>query len=159
MTSSATAAVTAGTVTLNIAGVTVPAAGASPVTNLAETAQYTATISWAPADAVFAPYTGYTVTVTLTAKEGYTLTGVAADFFKVGGAAATNAANAGVVTAVFPKPAEAALAAAEAEVVKAKAAAGGFECGQALVTNHRQDSQNMTCRQIDAAGYHRSGSI
>jgi len=44
----------------------------------------------------------YTATITLTAKEGFTLTGVAADFFTVADATATNPADSGVVTAVFP---------------------------------------------------------
>jgi hypothetical protein len=38
----------------------------------------------------------------LTAKEGYTLQGVTEDFFTVAGAAATNAANSGSITAAFP---------------------------------------------------------
>ena len=62
-------------------------------------------ISWAPAltaEGTFAPGTTYTATITLTAKPGFTLTGVTENFFTVAGAAATNAAGSGVVTAVFP---------------------------------------------------------
>jgi len=51
----------------------------------------------------FAASTVYTATITLTAKETYTLQGVKANFFTVNGATATNAANSGVITAVFPK--------------------------------------------------------
>ena len=40
--------------------------------------------------------------MTLTAAANYTLTGVSANFFTVSGATATNSANSGVVTAVFP---------------------------------------------------------
>ena len=137
VTSSATAAITLTVISIdNITGVTVPAAGAAPVTTLADTAQYTAAITWSPVDAVFDPYTVYTATITITPKTGYTLTGVAANFFKVGGATATNAANAGVVTAVFPKPAAAALAAATAEVVKAEGSKlqADLDAAQALVT-------------------------
>ncbi|MGI6299754.1 MAG: hypothetical protein ACOX52_01640 [Verrucomicrobiota bacterium] len=42
-------------------------------------------------------------TITLTAKAGYTLTGVSENFFTVEGAdTVSNAANSGVITAVFP---------------------------------------------------------
>jgi hypothetical protein len=41
-------------------------------------------------------------TITLTAKTGYTLKGVAADFFTVDGAEAANVAGSVVITAVFP---------------------------------------------------------
>ena len=85
-----------------IAGVTAPATGGTPVTAITETAQYTGTVTWLPADSPFKPGTAYTATITLTPKSGYTLTGVAANFFTVAGATATNAANSGVVTAVFP---------------------------------------------------------
>ncbi|MCL1969614.1 MAG: fibrobacter succinogenes major paralogous domain-containing protein, partial [Bacteroidetes bacterium] len=49
--------------------------------------------------------TVYTATITITPKTGYTLTGVSEDFFTVAGtsAHATNDANSGVVTAVFPQ--------------------------------------------------------
>ena len=100
---------TAGTaiepVTIDIAaigGVTAPVTGAAPVTAI-ETAQYAGTVTWSPAvSGTFAASTVYTATITLTAKNGYTLTGVTADFFTVAGATAINAANSGVITAVFP---------------------------------------------------------
>ncbi|NPV91921.1 MAG: choice-of-anchor D domain-containing protein [Firmicutes bacterium] len=88
--------------TAAIAGVTAPVKGAAPVDTIAATDEYTATISWSPADATFAPSTVYTATITITPKAGYTLTGVAENFFTVAGATATNPANSGVVTAVFP---------------------------------------------------------
>jgi hypothetical protein len=87
----------------DIPGVTPPATGGTPVTVIAETAQYTGTVSWLPADSPFLEDTIYTATITLTPKAGYTLTGVTADFFKVSGATTvSNAANSGVVTAAFP---------------------------------------------------------
>ena len=93
-------------VVINIAvipGVTAPATGATPVTAITETAQYTGTVTWNGDPVTFASATVYTATITLTAKAGFTLTGVAANFFTVAGAApVTNAANSGVVTAVFP---------------------------------------------------------
>ncbi|MCE5195861.1 MAG: hypothetical protein LLG09_01840 [Negativicutes bacterium] len=85
-----------------IAGVTPPVIGATPVAGISATEQYTASITWSPAHSQFLTDTIYTATITLTAKTGYTLTGVAQNFFTVAGAAATNAADSGVVTAVFP---------------------------------------------------------
>jgi len=88
-----------------IPGVTAPMGGGIPAATV-ETNQYTGTVEWDPEvdeDDGFAVGTEYTATITLTAKTGFTLTGVAADFFTVAGATATNAENSGVVTAVFPK--------------------------------------------------------
>jgi len=97
--------------TINIAaigGVTAPATGGTPVTAITTTAQYTGTVAWKrtsdddPLTGNFAASTEYTATITLTPTTGFTLTGVAADFFTVSGATATNSANSGVITAVFP---------------------------------------------------------
>ncbi len=85
-----------------ITGVTIPAQGETPVSTLADTTQYTATISWTGSPATFLASTSYTATITLTAKGGYTLSGVTANYFTVAGATATNSADSGVVTAVFP---------------------------------------------------------
>ncbi|WP_171056120.1 S-layer homology domain-containing protein [Paenibacillus sinopodophylli] len=95
---------TAATITTaTIAGITVPEAGAVPVTTLTDTSEYTATIAWSPVSVTFSTYTAYTATITVSPKEGYTLTGVAEDFFTVAGAiTTTSAADSGVVTAVFP---------------------------------------------------------
>jgi uncharacterized repeat protein (TIGR02543 family) len=85
-----------------IPGVTAPVTGATPVTTITETAQYTGTVTWDPADDPFLGGTAYTATITLSAKTGYTLTGVTENFFTVAGAVATNPVNSGVVTAAFP---------------------------------------------------------
>jgi hypothetical protein len=85
-----------------IPGVTAPVTGATPVTTITATAQYTGTVAWAPADDPFLGNQAYTATIAITAKAGFTLTGVALDFFTVAGATATNPINSGVVTAVFP---------------------------------------------------------
>jgi len=86
-----------------IPGVTAPVTGATPVTAITATAQYTGTVAWSDSPATFAARTSYTATITLTAKTGYTLTGVAANFFKVDKVTSpTNSANLGVVTALFP---------------------------------------------------------
>jgi hypothetical protein len=88
----------------DIPGVARPVAGSTAVTTIGASSQYTGAVTWAPAltDGKFAISTAYTATITLEAKEGFTFTGVAADFFKVAHATATNPVNSGVVTAVFP---------------------------------------------------------
>jgi formylglycine-generating enzyme required for sulfatase activity len=85
-----------------IQGVTVPAKGETPVTIITENAQYSGTVTWIGNPSVFAASTEYTAVITLTAKSGFTLQGVSADFFTVAGAkSVNNAANSGVVFVVF----------------------------------------------------------
>lgn len=91
-----------------ITGLTPPAAGAAPVTEI-DNEQYTGTVTWAPeiSGGAFAANTAYTATITLTEKPGYTFQGVTANFFTVAGASSvSNAADSGVVTAVFPATGE-----------------------------------------------------
>jgi hypothetical protein len=86
-----------------IPGVTAPVTSDNPVTAITPTAQYTGTVSWLPDDDPFLGSVVYTATITLTAKAGFTLTGVAANSFTVEGTTTdTNSADSGVVTAVFP---------------------------------------------------------
>lgn len=86
-----------------ILGVTAPVQGAVPVDTITDATQYTGIVTWSPVNNPFSTSTVYTATITLTAKAGYTLTGVAANYFTVAGAAfVTNPANSGVITAVFP---------------------------------------------------------
>ncbi|MEI6421821.1 MAG: hypothetical protein WCP55_06350, partial [Lentisphaerota bacterium] len=86
-----------------IAGVTVPATGATPVTTATETSEYTATVTWTSSVAKFAGGAVYTATITLNPQGGYTLTGVTANFFTVAGATSvTHSAGSGVITAQFP---------------------------------------------------------
>jgi len=98
---------TTGDTVINIAlipGVTPPNYGETPVPSITETTQYTGTVTWNPPDSAFAATTVYTATITLTAKPGYTLTGVTTDFFTVAGATSdTNSSDTGMVTAVFPE--------------------------------------------------------
>ena len=98
---------TTGNQVINLAaipGVTPPATGATPVLTITETDQYTGTVTWEPPGTQFTFNTRYEATITLSAKTGYTLTGVAANFFTVSGAnSATNTVNSGVVTAAFPE--------------------------------------------------------
>ncbi|MCL2165260.1 MAG: hypothetical protein FWH55_12950, partial [Oscillospiraceae bacterium] len=88
-----------------IPGVTQPVAGETPVTTIDAT-QYTGEVEWDPDDDPFKYNEVYTATINLTPKTGYTLTGVGADFFTVAGVSATNAADSGEITVVFPKTAE-----------------------------------------------------
>jgi hypothetical protein len=91
-----------------IAGVTVPVTGATPVTTTTSGTGYTGTVSWftgggPPLLGNFAGANFYTAIITLTPTAGYTLTGVAANFFTVAGATSvTNSADSGEITAVFP---------------------------------------------------------
>ena len=90
---------------LAIGGIPAPIAGEKPVYAI-KGEQFTGTVTWSPdlVDGKFGPQTVYTATITLTPKNGYTLSGVAANSFTVEGATSvSNAANNGVVTAVFPK--------------------------------------------------------
>lgn len=87
----------------DIQGIIVPALGETPVTSISETEQYSGTVNWNDSPEIFAPNTAYTATISLTAKKGYTLVGVEADFFTLTGAdSVSNAANSGIITAVFP---------------------------------------------------------
>ncbi|NLN47959.1 MAG: S-layer homology domain-containing protein, partial [Clostridiales bacterium] len=88
--------------TVNIAGVTVPVRGNTPVKTITENSQYTGTVTWSPTDSTFGASTVYTATITLTPKEGYTLIGIAENFFKVLGGTAINSPNSGVIKVVFP---------------------------------------------------------
>ncbi|MDR0586761.1 MAG: hypothetical protein LBG26_05935 [Treponema sp.] len=87
--------------------ITAPVKDAAPVTAFAEQTQYTGVIVWQKADdssavtGSFAASTAYKAVVTLTAKTGFTFTGVAANAFVYSGATATNAADSGTVTIVF----------------------------------------------------------
>ena len=86
-----------------IPGVTVPKTGSTPVSAISSTSQYTGTVTWNPNHSKFAANTSYTATIVLTPKPGYTLYGVTANYFTVSGSVSTsNAAESGVVTAVFP---------------------------------------------------------
>ncbi len=87
-----------------IPGVTIPVRAVTPVSTIADTGEYTATITWSPVSNPFAANTVYTATITITPNAGYTLTGIASNFFTVAGTSipATNSAGSGVVTAVFP---------------------------------------------------------
>jgi len=90
-----------------IAGVTAPATDGTPVTTVTGTG-YTGTVSWSGSPVTFASGTAYTATITLTPAAGYTLLGVASNFFTVAGAtgantgSVTNLINSGVVKVLFP---------------------------------------------------------
>ena len=101
-------------VTADISGVTPPVAGEEPVTKIGDgnleeednewNGTYSGTVTWSPAvSETFASGTIYTATITLNAKRNYTFHGVLEDYFNVDGTnSASNSANSGVITAVFP---------------------------------------------------------
>jgi hypothetical protein len=104
-----------------IGGVTTPVTGGIPVAGITGNDQYSGTVDWSPNHSTFAAATRYTATITLTAKEGYTLQGVAANFFTVAGAASvSNAADSGVVTVVFPSTAGTAANPAKIDIAAIK---------------------------------------
>jgi hypothetical protein len=90
--------------------ITAPVKGNVPVTTGTGTTQYdVSTVEWKNDDnspfsgPSFLPGTVYKAVVTLTAKAGYTFTGVAANSFTYTGATnITNAADSGIVTITFP---------------------------------------------------------
>jgi len=87
-----------------IPGVAKPLTGASPVVAITPTDQYTGTIEWDDDDDPFEAGKTYEATITLTAKPGYTLYGVPANFFTVANATSyANSINSGIVTAEFPE--------------------------------------------------------
>jgi hypothetical protein len=82
-----------------------PVNWAAPDTTPVSVAQYTGTITWSPADSVFAPSTTYQAELSLTATAGHTFSGVGANSFTYTGAGVTNAAGSGTaltVTISFP---------------------------------------------------------
>jgi hypothetical protein len=90
------------TISISAIGGVTAVAGATPVTSITPSDEFTGTVKWNGNPETFAANTEYTATITLKAKPGYTLTGVAANFFKVANATSgKNEANSGVVTAVF----------------------------------------------------------
>ena len=92
-----------------IEGIPAPVARKYPKKVVQEGRQFTGTVAWSPSAVAFNYATVYTATITLKAKVGYTFDGVAENFFTAAGAASvSNAANSGVVTAVFPATKEAA---------------------------------------------------
>lgn len=90
-----------------IEGIPAPVARKYPAKVVQEGRQFTGTVAWSPSAVAFNYATVYTATITLKAKVGYTFDGVAENFFTAAGAASvSNAANSGVVTAVYPATAE-----------------------------------------------------
>lgn len=83
--------------------VATPVTGETPASTIADTPEYTATIVWSENPAIFEANKVYTATITIKPKAGYTVIGIPKDYFKVDGATATNDADSGVVTAVFPE--------------------------------------------------------
>ena len=92
------------TITISVInGVTPPACGETPVSVITVNAQFTGTVTWNESPSTFAANKVYTATIELTAKSGYTLEGVADNFFEVSGSSVVvNDADSGIITAEFP---------------------------------------------------------
>lgn len=90
-----------------------PVTGSAPQNEIAETDTYTGTIRWTPESDIFAAETAYTATCVLTAKDGYTFSGLTLTDLASGWSYVTgNDGKTLTVTAEFPKT-EAASAAAD----------------------------------------------
>ena len=86
----------------SVVGVTAPVTGATPVTIITPSSQFTGTVVWSGSPASFPAATIETATITLTPTSGYTLIGVTANYFTIAGTTfVTHASNSGVITAVF----------------------------------------------------------
>ncbi len=83
-----------------------PVAGEIPQTEI-DAPTYKAVVEWKPTVVgTFGYYTEYTAKITIEPKTGYTVTGVAADSYKVNGNATTHAADSNVVEYTFTKTEE-----------------------------------------------------
>jgi len=95
---------------INIADIWIPLpeAEAVPVSTIPSSHQYTGTVTWSPLPSgpggTFIRNTIYTATINLTPRTNFTLQGVQENFFIIEGTSqpATNPANSGVITAIFP---------------------------------------------------------
>ena len=113
----------------DIPGVSIPKLGATPVSEIIPTDQFTGSVTWSPSVAPGGipvrsipgteEYTGtvtwchgtniafennisYTAEIILVPKPGYTTYSLPANFFSVYGTSTSNSANSGKITAVFP---------------------------------------------------------
>jgi hypothetical protein len=118
---------------MEINGVTPPVAGATPVSSIAETAQYTGTVRWTKINNTaftgnFDYATEYMATIIIAPKAGFTLIGVTAGSFTVPGATLVSYAphGAGEFAVVFP-----ATAAAPVKTVSVGAQSGALTAGTA----------------------------
>lgn len=69
------------TVTIfEIPGIVVPVRGSAPVITPIDTTQYTGVITWSPDDNPFASTKVYSANIVLSAKEGFTFTGISENF-------------------------------------------------------------------------------
>lgn len=88
---------------LDIPWFTAPVKDILPITSF-EADEYNGTISWDPPIMdTFVENIEYTATITVIPNDGYTLTGVSANSFRVSGAAiVSHSENSGIITAEFP---------------------------------------------------------
>lgn len=144
-----------------IEGVTVPVYGETPVREIKETEEYKGTVQWTPEVAPgesFDEETEYTATITLTAKDGYTLNGVPEDFFNVPGAVGkvTNQKGSGVITAKFPRTDAAPVYSIKADITEIDfgSVTEGYEALEAkIITIQNTGNQSVTLNQPAAVSY------
>ncbi len=118
---------------LDLSGMlTAPVKNGTPSTTGIETAQYTGTVAWAGSPSKFLGGTAYAANVTLTAKPGYTFSGLTADSFTFTGASVTHAAGSGnILTAAVTFPSTEAKALASL-VVTTPPAKTGYKYGESF---------------------------
>ena len=78
-----------------------PVSGAIPVEKTIMSKGFEAKVVWNGNPSIFEPLTIYTATITIMPCEFWTLKGVGANFFEVPGVTTSNAADSGIVTAIF----------------------------------------------------------
>jgi len=77
----------------NIVDIVPPRTGNTPVTQLTTSSRYTGTVAWEPNHPTFRAGYEYTAHITLTPREGWTLEGIPANWFRINLPTGNNAAN------------------------------------------------------------------
>ncbi|TWH59426.1 putative glycosyl hydrolase [Desulfitobacterium sp. LBE] len=118
---------------LDLSGkLTAPVKNGTPITDI-DTAQYTGTVAWPGSPVKFLGSTIYTANVTLTAKPGYTFSGLAENSFSFAGASVTHVAGSGNILSVsvtFPTTAAKELASIAVTTPPAKM---GYKYGESFI--------------------------
>jgi len=89
---------------ISIPNVVIPAPvrGSTPVSSITSNGQYTTAITWSGSPSIFDSNTAYTATVTVTPIAGYTLDGVATNFFTVNGSAPASVVTNDILSRLGP---------------------------------------------------------
>ena len=91
----------------NLMDIVPPRTGNTPVTSIVTSSQYYGKVEWTPNHSVFQPDTAYRANITIKPKPGWTLNGLAANWFRIyyptGGAVqVTHTAGSGALSHTFP---------------------------------------------------------